>query len=105
MLELTNEVQVSQQSHVKAQLEWLTKKKGSPSFLEPKLSQDSGNVRDHMKREPEGEQEINTILSLSLFCSSSSNSRQRSQCSQKHQDNTEVESFCLQNCPPRSRLG
>lgn len=100
-----SEVQVSEESHVKAQLEWLNKKKGSPSFLEPKLSHDSGNVRDHMKRKQEGEQEINTILSLSLFCSSSSNSRQISQCSEKHQDNTRVESFCLQNCPPRSRLG
>ncbi|KAK7290837.1 hypothetical protein RIF29_05567 [Crotalaria pallida] len=89
MLQLTNKVQVSQQS--------LNEKKVSPSFLELKLSQDSGNDRDHhMKREQEGEQEINTILSLSLFSSSSSSSssRQGVQCSEKDQDNTKVESVC-----------
>ena len=73
--------------------------KGSPSFLELKLSQDSGN--------PESEQEINTKLSLSLFSSSSSNTRQRAQRSDKHKDNTQIESLCLQQkyCAPMSRLG
>ncbi|CAL0322560.1 unnamed protein product [Lupinus luteus] len=76
MLEFTKEVEVSQQSHVKAQLERLNEKKGLQNLLELKLNQDSGIVRDYMKGEPEGEQEINTILSLSLFSSSSSSSRQ-----------------------------
>ncbi|KAJ1424615.1 SANT/Myb domain [Sesbania bispinosa] len=65
MLEFTNQFQVSEQSHVKAQLERLNEKKVSPSFLELKLSQGSGNVRDHrMNINSESEQEINTILSL-----------------------------------------
>ncbi|TKY48938.1 putative Myb family transcription factor [Spatholobus suberectus] len=106
MSEFINQVQVSKQGHVKDQLERLNEKKGSPSFLELKLSQDSRNVRDHqMNKDAESEQEINTRLSLSLFTSSSSNSTQQAQCSEKHKDNTHLESFCFQNYAPRSRLG
>ncbi|KAF1886721.1 hypothetical protein Lal_00045957 [Lupinus albus] len=77
MLEFTKEVQVSQQSNIKAQLERLNEKKGLQNLLELKLSQDSGIVREYIKGKEEDEQEINTILSLnSLFSSSSSSSMQ-----------------------------
>lgn len=95
-----NQVQVSKQGHVEDQLE-MSNKKGAPNFLELKLSQDSRNVKDHqMNKDPESEQEINTRLSLSLFTSSSSNSTQAAQCSEKHKDNSHVESFCFQNYAP-----
>ncbi|XP_020237129.1 two-component response regulator ARR18 [Cajanus cajan] len=106
MPEFINHVPASKQGHVKDQLERLNEKKGPPSFMELKLSQDSINVRDHlMNKDAESEQEINTRLSLSLFTSSSSNSTQQAQCREQHKDNTHVESFCFQNYAPRSRLG
>ncbi|KAL9322377.1 hypothetical protein ACSQ67_010430 [Phaseolus vulgaris] len=108
MPEFLNQVQVWKQGHVKDELERLNEKKGSPSFLELNLSQDSRNINsdEQMKKDPaESEQEINTRLSLSLFTSSSSNSSQQAQCSENHKDDTHVESFCLQNYAPRTRLG
>ncbi|KAK7401917.1 hypothetical protein VNO78_13782 [Psophocarpus tetragonolobus] len=108
MPEFINKVQVWKQGRVKDQLiERLNEKKGSPGFLELKLSEESRNVRDHqMQKDSESEQEINTRLSLSLFTSSSSsNSSQQAQCSEKHKDNTCFESFYFQNYAPRSRLG
>ncbi|RDY12433.1 putative Myb family transcription factor, partial [Mucuna pruriens] len=105
MPEFINQVQVWKQGHVKDQLERLNEKKGSLSFLELKQSQDSRNVRDQqVNKDPESEQEINTRLSLSLFTSSSSNSTQQAQCSEKHKDNIHVGNFCFQNYAPRSRL-
>ncbi|ESW21726.1 hypothetical protein PHAVU_005G094600 [Phaseolus vulgaris] len=108
MPEFLNQVQVWKQGHVKDELERLNEKKGSPSFLELNLSPDSRNINsdEQMKKDPaESEQEINTRLSLSLFTSSSSNSSQQAQCSENHKDDTHVESFCLQNYAPRTRLG
>ncbi|KAK7272425.1 hypothetical protein RJT34_29011 [Clitoria ternatea] len=95
MPEFTDQVQVSKQSHVKAELERFHEKKVSPSFLELTLSP------DHSRNE----QEINTRLSLSLFSSSSSNSTQRAQCSEKHKDDSQVKSLFFQNYAPRSCLG
>jgi len=57
---ILHQTQISKQSHVTAQLKRLNEKKESSNFLELKLSRDS-----------ESEQETNTILSLSLFSSSS----------------------------------
>ncbi|KAK7324674.1 hypothetical protein VNO77_28425 [Canavalia gladiata] len=109
MPEFTNQVQVPKQSHAKAQLERLNENKGSPSFLELKLSQDSGNDRNHqmnINRDPESEKEINTRLSLSLFSSSSSNSTQLAQFSEKHKENSQVGSLRLRkNYAPRTCLG
>ncbi|XP_027926985.1 probable transcription factor KAN2 isoform X2 [Vigna unguiculata] len=103
MPEFLNQVQVWKQGEIKDEYE----KKGPLSFLELNLSQDSRKVNDdQMKKDPaESEQGINTRLSLSLFTSSSSNSSQQAQCSENHKDDTNVESFCLQNYAPRSRLG
>nr|QSD99619.1 MYB family transcription factor [Melilotus albus] len=60
MQESIQQTQVSKKSHVPTQLKRLNEEKDSSNFLELKLSQDS-----------ESEQETNTILSLSLFSSSS----------------------------------
>ncbi|KHN36703.1 probable transcription factor KAN2 [Glycine soja] len=108
MPEFINQVQIWKQGDIKDQLERLNEKKGSPNFLELKLSQEySRNVRDHqMNKDSESEQETITRLSLSLFTSSSSsNSSQLAQGSEKQKDNTHVESFCFQNYAPRSHLG
>lgn len=108
MPEFINQVQIWKQGDIKDQLERLNEKKGSPSFLELKLSQEySRNVRDHqMNKDSESEQETNMRLSLSLFTSSSSsNSSQLAQGSEKQKNNTRVESFCFQNNALRSHLG
>jgi hypothetical protein len=78
MQEFIHQTQVLKQGRVTVQLKRLNEKKEySPSFLELKLSRDSEiNVKDETNIDPKGEQEAHTILSLSLFSSSSaSNSR------------------------------
>ncbi|CAJ2660059.1 unnamed protein product [Trifolium pratense] len=77
MQEFIHQTQVLKQGHVTVQLKRLNEKKeNSPSFLELKLSRDSEiNVKDQTNIDLKGEQEAHTILSLSLFSSSSSNSR------------------------------
>jgi hypothetical protein len=78
MQEFIHQNQVLKQGRVTVQLKRLNEKKEySPSFLELKLSRDSEiNVKDETNIDPKGEQEAHTILSLSLFSSSStSNSR------------------------------
>jgi hypothetical protein len=78
MQEFIHQTQVLKQGHVTVQLKRLNEKKEySPSFLELKLSRDSEiNVKNQTNIDSNGEQEAPTILSLSLFSSSSaSNSR------------------------------
>ncbi|KAE9616926.1 hypothetical protein Lal_00035174 [Lupinus albus] len=64
-------VELSQQQEVKPELEKLKDEKGSSNFLELRLRQDLGNVRETKGSSP-SEQEINTMLSLSMFSAPSS---------------------------------
>ncbi|XP_019450511.1 PREDICTED: uncharacterized protein LOC109352770 isoform X2 [Lupinus angustifolius] len=70
-LQSFTKVELSQQQQVKAQLEKLKADKGSSNFLELRLSHDLGNVKE-TNGGTASEQEINTMLSLSLFPSPSS---------------------------------
>ena len=71
MQQFKNEVQLSQQWQVKEQLERSKEHKGLANMLELRLSQNLGNARE-TNGGPESERGINTMLSLSLFPSSSS---------------------------------